>query len=163
MRRLELGDDLIEAHRRRVDDARPCGAQRKDLLVHQRAGIETDRAAGDEVRAAEREQVWRAGAGADEMHGHGFTVGGAPLRHGHGGAEGLLAADRVETLDGKSRQRAAEFALRGEHRRLGVEGDGVGDDAAARLQRSVGLVDQRRLPPPPMKMASGAGSASSAA
>jgi hypothetical protein len=33
MRLLELGDNLIEAHRRRVDDARPFGAERKDVDV----------------------------------------------------------------------------------------------------------------------------------
>jgi hypothetical protein len=31
--RLALGDDLIEAHRRRVDDARPFGAERKNVGV----------------------------------------------------------------------------------------------------------------------------------
>src|SRR5262245_63579352 len=71
---LELGDDLIEAHRRGVDDTRPFGAEREDLLVHQRPCIEADRAAADEMSAAERQQVRRAGAGADEMHGHGFTA-----------------------------------------------------------------------------------------
>src|SRR5262245_60627221 len=71
---LELGDDLIEAHRRGVDDTRPFGAEREDLLVHQRPCIEADRAAADEMSAAERQQVRRAGARADEMHGHGFTA-----------------------------------------------------------------------------------------
>src|SRR6476646_8072777 len=75
MRRFELGDNLIEAHGGRVDDARPVWTEREDVLVHQRAGIETDRAARDEVCAAEGEQVRRAGTGADEMHGHGITTG----------------------------------------------------------------------------------------
>ena len=147
MRRFELGDDLIEAHRGRVDDARPVGAEREDVFVHQRAGIETDRAAGDEVRAAEGEQVRRAGACADEVHGHGITTRfcGGPLGDRHRRTKRLLAADRVEALDGEAGQRSAELALRGEHRLLGIEGDGVGNDAAAWLERGVGLVDERRV------------------
>src|SRR6476659_2989478 len=79
MRGLELGDDLIEAHRCCVDNARPVGAQREDVFVHQRPGIKTDRAAGDEVRATEGEQVRRSGACADEVHTHGDTTGFAAV------------------------------------------------------------------------------------
>ena len=39
-------------------------------LRHQRAGIEADRAARDQVAAAHRDQVGRARSGADEMHRH---------------------------------------------------------------------------------------------
>ena len=74
MRRLEFGDDLIEAHWRGVDDARPFGAHREDLGVDERAGIEADRAARDELCAAQRDEVRRAWTGTDEMHGHGFTA-----------------------------------------------------------------------------------------
>ena len=49
----------------------PSGQSARISAIHQRAGIEADRAARDEVGAAKREEVRRAGAGADEMHGHG--------------------------------------------------------------------------------------------
>ena len=148
MRRFELGDDLIEAHRRRVDDARPVRAEREDVRVHERAGIETDRAARDEVCAAEREQVRRAGAGADEMHGHGITTRGFVALHWV-----TVIAGRKACLPPTASRRSTEsrvsvppnLCLRGEHRLLGLEGDGIGDDAAAWLQRGEGLVDQRRL------------------
>ena len=148
MRRFELGDDLIEAHRRRVDDARPFGAEREDLFVHQRAGIEADRAAGDEVRAAEREQVRRAGAGADEMHGHGITT------------RGFVALHWVTVIAGRKACLPPTASRRSTERRvsvppnlcwaantacLGIEGDGIGNDAAAWLQRGEGIVDQRGL------------------
>ncbi len=74
MRRLELGDDLIEAHWCRVDDARARGAEREDLFVDQRACIKTNRAARDEVGAAQREKIRRAWTRADEMHGHGLAA-----------------------------------------------------------------------------------------
>ena len=45
-----------------------CG---DDLGRHQRAGVEHDRAAPDQAQAAQRDQVRRAGAGADEVHRHG--------------------------------------------------------------------------------------------
>ena len=119
MRRFELGDDLIEAHRRRVDDARPVWAEREDVLVHQRAGIETDRAARDEVCAAEREQVRRAGAGADEMHGHGITTRGFVALHWV-----TAIAGRKACLPPTASRRSTEsrvsvppnLLLRGEHR-----------------------------------------------
>src|SRR4029077_14444249 len=49
--------------------------------VDQRPGIETDWAARDEVRPAQREQVWRAWSAADEMHGHCVTTGGFTALH----------------------------------------------------------------------------------
>src|SRR6476661_5972664 len=63
MRRFELGDNLIEAHGGRVDDARPVWTAREDVC------------------AAEGEQVRRAGAGADEVHGHGITTRGFVALH----------------------------------------------------------------------------------
>ena len=78
------------------------------------------------------------------MHGHGFTM--LHCVTVIAGRKACLPPIGSSTLDRKARQRAAEFALRGEHRRLGLERDGVGDDTAARLQRGEGLVDQRRLP-----------------
>jgi hypothetical protein len=46
---LELSDNLLEAHRRGVDDARPSG---QSARIHQRACEKAYLAAGDEIRAA---------------------------------------------------------------------------------------------------------------
>ena len=67
---LDLGDDLVERHGGGVDDAGACGRGLHDLLRHQRAGIEADRAGLDELQPAHRDEVGCAGAGADEMDGH---------------------------------------------------------------------------------------------
>ena len=40
---------------------------------HDRAGIEADRAAGEQVAAAHGDEVGSARSGADEMHGHGMS------------------------------------------------------------------------------------------
>ena len=70
MRRLELGDDLVERQRRGVDDAGARRGERDDLARHQRTRIEADRAARDEVAPAHGDEVRGARAGADEMDGH---------------------------------------------------------------------------------------------
>ncbi len=59
MRALDLGDDLVEMERRRIDDPRTGRRRGDDLGRHQRAGIEADRAALDEAQAA---QVMRSAA-----------------------------------------------------------------------------------------------------
>ena len=66
--------DLVKGERRRIDQARPGRAMREELPRYDRAGIEADRAAGEEVAAADGYEVGRTRAGADEMDGHGFTV-----------------------------------------------------------------------------------------
>ena len=70
MRRDEFRDDLVEIHRRRVDDARAGRAMAQQRLGHQRARIETDRTARQQIAPAQRDEIGRAGAGADEMNGH---------------------------------------------------------------------------------------------
>ena len=68
----DLGDDLVEMHRRGVADERAGWGGGDDLGGDQRAGIEADGAALDEALAAQRDEVGRAGAGADEVDGHVF-------------------------------------------------------------------------------------------
>ena len=46
---------------------------RQHARRHQRARIEADRAARDQVAPAQRDEIGRAGPGADEMHGHGVA------------------------------------------------------------------------------------------
>ena len=71
VRRCHLGDDLVEGHRRGVDDA---GAGRAMRRAGRRAPASRRRGrratARDEVAAAQGDEIGRAGAGADEMHGH---------------------------------------------------------------------------------------------
>jgi hypothetical protein len=70
MRRDHMRDDLVERERRRVDHpgAFPCVSDHRRR--HQRAGIEHDRRAGDEVAAAHCDEIGIAGTGADEVDGH---------------------------------------------------------------------------------------------
>ena len=59
------------------------------LLRHQRAGIEADRTARENVASAQGDEVGRAGSGADEMHFHAFVlVAGHGAGHAIGGATG---------------------------------------------------------------------------
>ena len=71
MRPHELRFDLIEAHRRGIDDARAGRAVNEKLRRHERAGVETDRTARQQLAPAHRDEIGGAGACADEMHGHG--------------------------------------------------------------------------------------------
>ncbi len=104
---LELGHDLLEAHGRGVDDAGARGTESEHGRMHERAGIEADRAAREEIAAAQREKVGRAGAGADEMHGHGVTMRGLAASGFTAlhcvtvmaGRKAALGADRIEALD----------------------------------------------------------------
>ena len=70
VRRDILRLDLVERQRRGVDQPRVRRAVREQLRRHDRAGVEADRAARQQVAAAQGDQVGRARAGADEMHGH---------------------------------------------------------------------------------------------
>ncbi len=69
-RALALLDDLVERHRRGIDDARVGRAMVKQRRGHQRTGVETDRTARDQVAAAHGDEVRRPRPGADEMHRH---------------------------------------------------------------------------------------------
>src|SRR6058998_468268 len=71
MRLHELRLNLIERHRRGVDNAGAGGAMRQQFRRHDGAGIEADRTARQEIAAAHRDQVGGAGAGADEINRHG--------------------------------------------------------------------------------------------
>ena len=62
--------DPVEIERRGVDDGRARRAMIEQRLRHERAGVEADGAAGDEVAPAQSDQVGRARSRADEMHGH---------------------------------------------------------------------------------------------
>src|SRR5215468_7701012 len=65
-----LFDDLVQRQRRGVDDARARRAVLEELLRHQRAGIEADRTATDQVAPAHRYQIDGARPGTYEMHCH---------------------------------------------------------------------------------------------
>ena len=66
----DLADDFVEAHRRGVDDFRIRRAVGQNVAMHQRSGVEADRAAGQQFAAAQGDQVRRAGPRADEVDGH---------------------------------------------------------------------------------------------
>ena len=66
----EFLDDLVQRQRRGVDDPRIRRAPFEQRERHQRSGVKADRAGGDQVSAANRDQVRRARPGADEMDGH---------------------------------------------------------------------------------------------
>src|SRR5258708_38240812 len=63
-------DDLVERHRRGVDDTRAGRAMIEECLRHQRAGVEAHGAARDQVAATHGDQIGGARPGADEMHRH---------------------------------------------------------------------------------------------
>ena len=62
--------DLVERHRRGVDQPRVRRAVFQQFLRHDRAGIEANRAAREQVAAAHGNEVGSAWSGADEMHRH---------------------------------------------------------------------------------------------
>ena len=69
--RDEFGGDGIEVERRGVDHARAGRAECHDLARHQRAREQAHRTARHQILAAHGDQVGCAGAGADEVDGHG--------------------------------------------------------------------------------------------
>src|SRR5262245_24503185 len=73
MCRHEFGLDRIERERRGVDDARGLRTIGKQLPWHDRAGIEADLAARDQLAPAHGDEVGGARPRADEMHGHGAS------------------------------------------------------------------------------------------
>src|SRR5690606_28855593 len=62
--------DLVERHGRGVDEPRAGRTVRKQLWRHDRARIEADGAAREQVAAPHGNEVGRARPRADEMHGH---------------------------------------------------------------------------------------------
>ena len=155
VRRDKLRLDLVERHRRGVDDARARRAMGEQFLRHDRAGIETDRAARDEVAPAHRDQIGCARPGADEMYGHGASPLAAsaqvaardhdagaeqPRVRAGSGESGCLgdrrhAGQRGDTL--RMRQRAPacrfELTLRHQHEREAEFSRGCFDAALAAL------------------------------
>ena len=67
---LEFGDDLVERHRRGIDDARTGRAIVEQRLGHERACIQADWTTRDEIASAHRDEIGRAGSGAYEMNRH---------------------------------------------------------------------------------------------
>ena len=65
-----MSDDLVQVQGGGVDDPGAGRGTGDDRGRHQRAGVETDRACSDQVAPAQGQEIGRAGAGADEMHGH---------------------------------------------------------------------------------------------
>ena len=70
MSRFDLGEDFIKRQRRGVDDPRAQRRGGDNLARHQRARIQAHCAALDQAQPAHRDQIGRAGPGADEMHRH---------------------------------------------------------------------------------------------
>ena len=66
----QLGDDLVEVERAGVDHARVRRAQRQQVLGHDRAGVQADRAAAEQALTAHGDQIGGAGPGPDEVDGH---------------------------------------------------------------------------------------------
>ncbi len=73
MRRLHIRDDLVEMHRCRILDDRPLRRTFHRLFRHQRTGIEAHRAAFDQSKPANGDEIRRAGTGADEIDCHAST------------------------------------------------------------------------------------------
>src|SRR5215470_510600 len=71
MRLYKLCLDFIERQRCGVDNAGIVRTLRKQFARHDRAGIEADRTARDQVPPAHRDEVRRARPRSDEMHRHG--------------------------------------------------------------------------------------------
>ena len=57
MRGLDMANNLVEGHRRGVEQQRIVGRMGDHGFRHQRAGIQTDRAAGDDVAPADCQQI----------------------------------------------------------------------------------------------------------
>jgi hypothetical protein len=70
----ELGFDLIQGHGRSVDDPRCLWTVRQQFLRDHRAGVQADRAAGQQVPATDSDQIGGAGSGAYEVDGHDVVV-----------------------------------------------------------------------------------------
>jgi hypothetical protein len=65
--------DLIERQRRGIDETRIWSAPGQHFGRNDRAGIEADRAFGEQVAATHGDEVGGARAGADEVDRHGLV------------------------------------------------------------------------------------------
>ena len=72
MRPHIFGLDLVERQGGGVDKAGLRAAPVEHLAGHYGAGIEADRAAGEQVPTAHGDEIGGTGTRADEMHGHGL-------------------------------------------------------------------------------------------
>ncbi len=63
------GQDVARLH---SGDLAIWSAMGEHARGHERARIKADRRARDEITPAQRQEIGGAGAGADEMHGHGL-------------------------------------------------------------------------------------------
>ena len=70
MRVGQLGDDLVEVERAGVDHPGVRRAQRQQVLGHDRARVQADRAAAEQPLTAHGDQIGGAGPGPDEVDGH---------------------------------------------------------------------------------------------
>jgi hypothetical protein len=70
----EFRDDLVEGERGGVDLARAEWAVVEEFVRDERTGVEADRCGGDQVAAADRDQIGGARTGSDEVHGHLVTL-----------------------------------------------------------------------------------------
>ena len=68
-----LGDNFIERHGRRIDNAGSGGTKIENRLRHERTRVETNRAARDQITSPNRNQVRSSWSGADEMDGHSLS------------------------------------------------------------------------------------------
>src|SRR5260370_38535346 len=71
MGRDEFSGDGVEVERRGIDHPRAGRTKGDDLARHQRTRKQTHRTACHQILAAHRDQIGRAGTGADEEDGHG--------------------------------------------------------------------------------------------
>src|ERR1700730_11455537 len=70
MRAQKFAADLIEAHRRRIDDAGALGTMFEERPGHERACKETNGRTGDQVAPAQGDEIGGARPRADEVNGH---------------------------------------------------------------------------------------------
>src|SRR5262249_20564838 len=70
VRRDVFGFDLVERHRRSIDQSSAGGTISQQFRPNDRAGIKTDGTSSEEVAATDRNKVRGAGTGADEMNAH---------------------------------------------------------------------------------------------
>src|SRR3984893_4024731 len=71
IRAQKFAADLIEAHRRRIDDAGALGTMYEQRPGHERAGEEANGRTGDEIAAAQSIKIGGARPRAAEVNGHG--------------------------------------------------------------------------------------------
>src|SRR5215468_5505695 len=101
--------DFVKGQRRRIDDAGIGGTMREQLTGHDRAGIEADRTARDQVASAHRNEVRRTRPCADEMYHHGVS----PVSASAQVAEPTAIRGAISLATGPPAARAAASATDG--------------------------------------------------